>query len=49
MLTELDADFEGDAHFPPFDRRLWHETAREAHAASAACPFSYAYVTYERR
>jgi dihydrofolate reductase len=49
MLTELDADFEGDAYFPPFDRGLWRETMRETHAASAACPFSYAYVNYERR
>lgn len=49
LLTEIDADIEGDAHFPPFDRSDWRETAREPHAADADCPFSYAYVTYERR
>lgn len=48
LLTEIDADFEGDAHFPPFDRAAWRETAREAHLAGD-CPFAYAYVTYERR
>jgi dihydrofolate reductase len=49
LLTELDADVEGDAWFPPFDRSAWRETAREAHAASRDCPYAYAYVTYERR
>ncbi|HXF44908.1 MAG TPA: dihydrofolate reductase [Burkholderiaceae bacterium] len=49
LLTEIDAEFEGDAHFPPFDRAEWRETAREAHPAGRDCPFAYAYVTYDRR
>ncbi len=28
-LTEIDADIEGDAHFPPFDSVLWREVSRE--------------------
>jgi dihydrofolate reductase len=49
LLTEIDADIEGDAYFPPFDRSAWRETAREAHAAGDGSPYAYAYVTYERR
>lgn len=49
LLTEIDVDVEGDAHFPPFDRGAWREVAREAHAAGGDCPYAYAYVTYERR
>lgn len=48
LLTEIDADVEGDAYFPPFDRSAWRETAREAHAAGDGCPYDYAYVTYDR-
>ncbi|MFN3567082.1 MAG: dihydrofolate reductase [Burkholderiaceae bacterium] len=49
LLTEIDADIEGDAHFPPFDRGAWREVSREAHPASGECPYGYAYVAYERR
>jgi hypothetical protein len=27
---------DGDAYFPAIDRSIWHETAREEHAAPAA-------------
>ena len=47
QLTEIDADFEGDTHFPAFDSREWRETAREAHLDESS--FDYAFVTYERR
>jgi dihydrofolate reductase len=49
LLTEIDADIEGDATFPAFDRAAWRETAREPHAAGTGTLFPYAYVTYERR
>jgi dihydrofolate reductase len=45
-LTEIAADFAGDAHFPAFDRRAWRETAREFRHAEAG--FDYAFVTYDR-
>jgi dihydrofolate reductase len=45
-MTEIDRDFEGDVHFPPFDRRAWRETAREE--ARSTDGWSYAFVTYER-
>jgi dihydrofolate reductase len=46
QLTEIDADFEGDAWFPNWDRSQWRETAREAHQTEAG--LGYAFVTYER-
>lgn len=45
-LTEIDAEFEGDAFLPAFDLSTWQETARESHVAENGLPFSY--VTYER-
>jgi dihydrofolate reductase len=48
LLTEIDADIEGDASFPPFDRGEWRETRREHHPASADNPLSFSYVDYER-
>lgn len=46
ILTEIDADFEGDAWFPEFDRTLWQEAAREPHVSSSG--LAYAFVTYAR-
>lgn len=48
LLTEIDADIEGDAYFPEFARTQWREVEREPHPASDAFPHRYAYVTYER-
>ena len=45
-LTEIHAAFEGDAHFPPVDRAIWRETAREVHEGEA--PFRFDFVRYER-
>lgn len=47
-VTEIAQPFEGDATFPPLDRREWVETAREAHAQESESRLSYAFVTYER-
>jgi dihydrofolate reductase len=49
LVTEIDADFEGDTYFPAPDPHDWRETGRERHAPTAARPFSIAFVTYERR
>jgi len=49
LLTEIDADIEGDALFPPFDRTQWRETGRERHLANADNPLAFSYVDYERR
>ena len=46
QLTEIDADFTGDAHFPQVDHNHWHETTRLTHRAEAG--WNYAFVTYEK-
>jgi len=45
-MTEIERDFMGDVHFPPFDRRAWRESGREE--ARSEQGLSYAFVTYER-
>jgi dihydrofolate reductase len=47
-LTEIDRDFDGDASFPAFDRRIWRETVRESYAGESRESFGYAFVTYRR-
>ena len=47
-LTEIHAEFAGDAVFPEFSPGEWREAAREIHAAEAGVPFRYDYVRYER-
>ncbi|MCT9123574.1 dihydrofolate reductase [Cupriavidus gilardii] len=47
IVTEIDADIEGDAHFPEIDPRRWIATERERHR-SESNGFDYAFVTYER-
>jgi len=47
-LTEIDRDFDGDASFPEFDRRVWRETARESYAGESPDGLAYAFVTYRR-
>jgi len=44
-LTEISRDIAGDTTFPAFDRRAWHEVAREPHTGDG---FAYAFVTYRR-
>jgi dihydrofolate reductase len=48
LLTEIDANIEGDAHFPAWDRTRWRVCQRETHPASADNPLPFAYVDYER-
>jgi dihydrofolate reductase len=43
VVTEIDADFEGDA-FAPTLTPAWQETARESHVAASGLTFSF--VTY---
>jgi dihydrofolate reductase len=43
VVTEIDADFEGDA-FAPTLSPAWQETARESHVAASGLAFSF--VTY---
>jgi len=45
-ITEIQADYEGDAHFPEFDPGEWRETARESQVDDAG--LAYDFVTYDR-
>lgn len=46
LLTEIDADIEGDTFFPEWDRGAFQEVSREERVAEDGTPF--AFVTYER-
>ncbi|MFT7227710.1 MAG: dihydrofolate reductase [Methylophilaceae bacterium] len=46
-MTEVHADFAGDAFLPNFDLSQWDEEVREAHMAESGLHFSY--VTYVRQ
>ncbi|MBU6487767.1 MAG: dihydrofolate reductase [Burkholderiales bacterium] len=45
VITEIDADFDGDATFPAPDAREWEAVSREAHQGA---DFDYARVVYRR-
>ncbi|HEY5046740.1 MAG TPA: dihydrofolate reductase [Rhizomicrobium sp.] len=46
-LTEVHADYEGDAWLEGFDRAVWRETGREEHATGEGV--GYSFVTLRRR
>ncbi len=48
-LTEIHQDFAGDAFFPAWQADEWLETARHDHAPDGDNPYSYSFVTLERR
>jgi dihydrofolate reductase len=45
-ITEIDAEYEGDAFFPEFDMLEWRAGERETHQADKCLGFSY--ITYQR-
>jgi dihydrofolate reductase len=47
-ITYIHRAIEGDAHFPPIDRRIWHEIAHDEHAAAAGDDAAFAIVSYQR-
>jgi dihydrofolate reductase len=46
LLTEIDADVDGDTVFPPFDATEYEETSRERLVSETGVPLSF--VTYTR-
>jgi dihydrofolate reductase len=46
VLTEIDHDFDGDAHFPPWRRSDFVEVSRETHQSDEG--WSFAFVVYRR-
>jgi dihydrofolate reductase len=47
-ITEVDADVEGDAHFPDLDTFEWRETSREAHQKDNKNDYDFDFVVYDR-
>ena len=47
LLTEIDADFDADAFFPPWDRAQFQETARQD--LSSPEGLRYSFVMYARK
>lgn len=47
-LTEINADFEGDAWFPDFDRSQWQQISRQPHPDNGR-GFSFDFVVYQRK
>ena len=47
-LTEVDAEIEGDAHFPEFDSSCWRETASSEHPADERNEYSCRFRVLER-
>ena len=47
MLTEIDADLEGDTHFPHWDRGHFDEVSRTTASTTGSQAFDF--VTYRRR
>lgn len=49
VLTEVWADVEGDAHFPPIDSMEFIEERRERHEADSDNEYDFDFVEYRRR
>jgi dihydrofolate reductase len=47
-LTEIDAEIEGDAHFPEIEPRAWREAARTNPVLDEASGLSYSFITLHR-
>ncbi len=47
-LTVVEADIEGDTHFPEFDQAAWRESAREVRPADADNPHALTFLQYDR-
>ncbi|MDO1558503.1 dihydrofolate reductase [Brevundimonas sp. 2R-24] len=48
-LTEVEAEPEGDAHFPAFDESQWTEVRRERHEADETNDHAFVFRLLERR
>ncbi|UQB42618.1 dihydrofolate reductase [Thiomicrospira microaerophila] len=49
LITEVDAEPQGDAFFPVVDQQAWLEVSRIAHAADERHAFSFDFVEYQRK
>lgn len=49
VLTEIDADFEGDVRFPDWPREQFAQVSRQQHRAAPPNEFDFAFTTYQRQ
>jgi len=49
LLTEIDADFEGDTFMPAAAAECWNEASRERHAPNDTRAYAFDFVDYRRR
>ena len=49
LLTEIDADLPGDAHFPPWQRDEFVQVSKDARHSAGPPACGYAFVTYRRQ
>jgi len=49
LLTEIDADFDGDTFMPAAAADDWTETSRERHPPNATRAYAFDFVDYRRR
>jgi len=47
-LTQVHAEVQGDAHFPPLDSTQWLEVAREDFSAVEPNPYDYSFIVLDR-
>ncbi|WP_339892680.1 dihydrofolate reductase [Neptuniibacter pectenicola] len=47
-LTEVDAEINGDAWFPEFDRSCWSEVGRKDFLAEGSNPYNYSFIILDR-
>ncbi|PKM22932.1 MAG: dihydrofolate reductase [Gammaproteobacteria bacterium HGW-Gammaproteobacteria-14] len=48
-LTEVHANVDGDAFFPPYNNEDWQEVGREDFPAAGPNPYDYSFVIYQRK
>jgi dihydrofolate reductase len=47
-ITKIEGEFEGDAHFPNFDRSEFTEISRESHTPDEKNQYTYHFTILER-
>ena len=48
-LTQVHAEVDGDAFFPPFDTSAWQELVRQKYRASDDNPYDYSFIVLDRK
>ena len=48
-ITEVHAQFDGDTHFPEFDKSVWKEISRDHHEKDDRHDYSFDFVIYQRQ